>query len=70
MNRPGRWKSAHNPSRALVQFNTGQELDVRLDRRGAALWYQTQFLRLRGLPVNELVDEVLVVKLEFEGGRV
>ena len=56
--------------RKATLLNTGQELEARLDRRGSALWYQTQFLRLRGLPVNELLDEVLVVKLEFEGGRV
>ena len=56
--------------RKATLLNTGQTLDVRLDRRGAALWYQTQSLRIRGLPVNELFDEVLVVKLEFEGGRV
>lgn len=39
-------------------------------RSDYAKWFQTQCLRIRGLPVNELLDEVLVVKLEFEGGRV
>lgn len=57
------------PARATL-LNTGQEIEARVDRRGAALWCQTPYLRLRGLPVNELLDEVLVVKLEFEGGRV
>jgi alpha-L-fucosidase len=57
------------PTKATL-LNTGQELEVRLDRRGAALWFQTPYLRIRGLPVNELLDEVLVVKLAFEGGRV
>jgi len=60
---------AAQPRRAIL-LNTGQELEACLDRRGNGLWYQTSFLRIRGLPVNELLDEVLVVKLEFEGGRV
>lgn len=49
--------------RKVTLLNTGQELEARLDRRGSALWYQAQGLRLRGLPVNELLDEMLVVKL-------
>jgi len=56
------------PKKAML-LNTGQELEVRLDR-GARMWHQPEYLRIRGLPVNELLDEVMVVKLEFEGGPV
>lgn len=51
------------PQKATL-LNTGQELDVRVDR-GARMWHDAEYLRVRGLPVNELTDEVMVVKLEF-----
>jgi len=52
------------PKRTTL-LNTGQELECRVDR-GARMWYEPEYLRLRGLPVNTLTDEVLVTKLEFE----
>ena len=52
------------PARATL-LNDGRQLDARVDR-GGRLWCQPEHLRLRGLPVNELLDEPMVVKLEFE----
>ena len=52
------------PARATL-LNTGQELDVRVDR-GARMWHEPEYLRIRGLPVNGMQDTVMVAKLEFE----
>ena len=51
------------PKKATL-LNTGQALDVRVDR-GARMWHEPEYLRVRGLPVNEMTDEVMVVRVEF-----
>ena len=52
------------PANAAL-LNTGQELECRVDR-GARMWHEPEYLRVRGLPVNELTDEVMVVRLEYD----
>ena len=52
------------PANATL-LNTGQELECRVDR-GARMWHEPEYLRVRGLPVNELTDEVMVVRLEYD----
>ena len=55
------------PHKAVL-LNTGDEVETRVDR-GARLWQSPPYLRLRNLPVDELRDEVMVVRLEFAGGH-
>ena len=52
------------PARATL-LNTGQELEVRVDR-GARMWHEPEYLRICGLPVNDMQDTVMVAKLEFD----
>jgi len=52
------------PERAVL-LNTNTELEVRVDVTPWQ-WRQKPLLRIRGLPVDELTDTVMVVKLEFD----
>lgn len=54
-----------SPDRAVI-LNTGKDLEVRFDRP-ARMWHQPECLRIRGLPLDELRDEVIVIRLEFSG---
>ena len=51
------------PVRATL-LNNGQELETGVDLV-PFFWREKPYLRIRGLPVDTLSDEVLVVKLEF-----
>jgi alpha-L-fucosidase len=53
------------PRRATL-LNTGQPVEFALDMAPSDHVEQKAFLRLRKLPVNELANTVLVVKLEFD----
>ncbi len=52
------------PKSAIV-LNNGQKLDASVDFT-PLYWREKPYLRIRNLPVNELTDEVIVLKLEFE----
>ncbi len=52
------------PKKATL-LNTGQALECRVDR-GARMWHEPEYLRVRGLPVNELTDEVMVARLDYD----
>ncbi len=56
--------------KSAVLLNTGEELDARVDflpsHHG---WEKQDYLRLRKLPVDDMNDTVLVLKLEFEDGQ-
>jgi alpha-L-fucosidase len=52
------------PRRATL-LNTGQQLETLVDVVPWH-WREKPYLRIRGLPVNELHDSVMVVKLEFD----
>jgi alpha-L-fucosidase len=56
---------AVRPRRATL-LNTGQAVDCTLDMAPSDHVEQKGYLRLRGLPVNELANTVLVVRLEFD----
>ena len=47
-----------------VLLNTGQALSFSVDSLPMR-WKQLPCLRIKGLPVNEITDEVMVVKMEF-----
>lgn len=51
------------PKRAVL-LNNGQELQVGIDML-PSFWREKPYLRIRGLPVDSITDEVLIVKLEF-----
>ena len=46
-------------------LNNGQELQARVDITPWH-WREKPYLRIRNLPVNELNDTVMVLKLEFD----
>ncbi len=52
------------PAKATL-LNTGQELETSVDMLP---WYYAEkpYLRIRQLPVNELTETVMVIKLEFD----
>lgn len=52
------------PQRAVL-LNTGEELEARVDVTPWH-WREKPYLRIRGLPVNKLAGEVMVIKLEFD----
>nr|WP_274651289.1 alpha-L-fucosidase [Paenibacillus humicola] len=52
------------PNRAVL-LNNGQELEARVDLIPSH-WREKPYLRIRNLPVNELTDEVLVIRLDFD----
>ena len=53
------------PKRATL-LNTGRPVDFALDMAPSDHLEQKAYLRLRNLPVDEMADTVLVVKLEFD----
>jgi alpha-L-fucosidase len=53
------------PRRATL-LNTGEPVEVRVDRLPSQFTDPGSYLRLRNLPVNELPNEALVVKMEFD----
>jgi alpha-L-fucosidase len=53
------------PRRATL-LNTGQPVAFSLDMTPSDHVEHKAYLRLRGLPVNELANTVMVVKLEFD----
>ena len=52
------------PKRAIL-LNNGQELECRVDVT-PWLWKEKPYLRIRNIPVDEMTDTVLVIKLEFD----
>lgn len=52
------------PARATL-LNTGVPLEARVDVT-PRLWNEGSYLRIRGLPIEQLTDAPLVLKLEFE----
>ena len=52
--------------RSATLLNTGQPIDVAVDMAPSDHVEQKAYLRLAGLPVNELANTVLVAKLEFD----
>jgi alpha-L-fucosidase len=52
------------PVRATL-LNTGAELEARVDVT-PRLWQEPPYLRIRGLPVEQVTDTPLVLKLEFQ----
>lgn len=53
------------PKRAVL-LNTGEELPVVLDQ-GTRHWRQNmEYVKIRGIPVNRLTDQVMVIRLEFD----
>ncbi|MFE5319474.1 alpha-L-fucosidase [Paenibacillus sp. NPDC056579] len=52
------------PRRAVL-LNNGQELPFSVDLL-PWYWRERPYLRIRNLPVNELTDTVMVIKLEFD----
>ncbi|CAH1226908.1 hypothetical protein PAECIP111891_06026 [Paenibacillus allorhizoplanae] len=52
------------PKRAIL-LNDGRELETAVEQL-PWYWRERPYLRIRNLPVNEITDEVLVVKLEFD----
>ena len=57
-------KPLAQPPVQAVLLNTGAAVDARVEV-APDHWDERPWLRLRGLPVNELADEVLVVRLRF-----
>jgi alpha-L-fucosidase len=53
------------PRRATL-LNTGQPVACVVDMAPSDHGSQAAYLRMTGLPVNELANTVLVVKLEFD----
>lgn len=51
------------PQRAIL-LNDGRELETSVDLL-PWYWQERAYLRVRNLPINEITDEVLVIKLEF-----
>ncbi|MCM3712968.1 alpha-L-fucosidase [Alkalihalobacillus oceani] len=51
------------PEKAIL-LNNQQELEARVDLTPWH-WKEKPYLRIRGLPVNQLTDSVMVIKLEF-----
>jgi hypothetical protein len=58
-------RSADAPRRATL-LNTGQHVAFAVDMTPSDHIEHKPYLRLRNLPVDELADTVLVVKLEFD----
>jgi hypothetical protein len=52
------------PRRATM-LNTGHDVEACLDRT-MPLWREPAWLRVRGIPVNELQHTVPVIRLEFD----
>lgn len=52
------------PKRAVL-LNNGLDLEARVDMTPWT-WKEKSYLRIRQLPVNELTDTVMVIKLEFD----
>ncbi|NMB97803.1 MAG: glycoside hydrolase [Clostridiaceae bacterium] len=52
------------PKKAIL-LNNGQELECRVDITPWH-WREIPYLRIRNIPVDEMTDTVLVVKLEFD----
>ncbi|MBW7455952.1 hypothetical protein K0U00_18140, partial [Paenibacillus sepulcri] len=52
------------PKRAAL-LNDGRELETSVDFT-PWYWREKPYLRIRNVPVNELSDEVLVIRLEFD----
>ncbi|MFC0334876.1 alpha-L-fucosidase [Paenibacillus sepulcri] len=52
------------PKRAVL-LNDGRELETSVDFT-PWYWREKPYLRIRNVPVNELSDEVLVIRLEFD----
>jgi alpha-L-fucosidase len=52
------------PRRATL-LNTGTELEARVDRT-MQLWREEAWLRIRGIPVNDLQHTVPVIRLDFD----
>ena len=50
----------------VVQLNTGQEVEVRLDLLPSLFRDGNEYLRICNLPTNEHRDTVLVARLEFD----
>ena len=50
--------------RQAVLLNTGRRLETKVDRIAAHMDHP--YLRVRGLPVDELADQLLVIKLSFD----
>lgn len=57
------------PKRATL-LNNGQPVECSLEMVPSGHAEQRGWLRLRGLPVNEMANSVMVVKLEFEDGEI
>ena len=53
------------PKKATL-LNNGQELEARVDYLPSLYRDHHPFLRIRDLPTNEITDEVLIIKLEFD----
>ncbi len=51
------------PARAVL-LNTGQEVETSVDML-PFYWREKPYLRIRNLPVNEMNDQVMVVRLDF-----
>lgn len=52
------------PRKATV-LNTGQELATKVEM-SPRFWQSRPFLHIRNIPVNEIQDEVIVLKIEFD----
>jgi alpha-L-fucosidase len=59
-------KPFHVAPRRAMLLNTGQSVDFVVNLTPADHQEQKAYLRLMHLPVNELANTVLVVKLEFD----
>lgn len=52
--------------RSAILLNTGRKVECAVDLVPSEHLTQKKYLRLKKLPVNEMADSVMVVKLEFE----
>jgi alpha-L-fucosidase len=52
------------PKKAIL-LNNGQELEARVDLLPSH-HRERPYLRIRNIPTNEITDEVLILKLEFD----
>lgn len=50
--------------KSAVLLNTGQALETEVEKL-PWYWREKAYLRIRNIPVDELTDEVLIIKLEF-----
>ena len=53
------------PVRATL-LNNGMPLETSVDMPASLHREGRRYLRIRGLPVNEITDETMVIKLEFD----